>query len=196
MLLRLVHASIGMNTEQAEFADALKKHLYYGKSLDRTNLLEELGDQLWYIGIALDVLNSSFDEIMEMNINKLKARYGDKFNEEGALSRNLQREGDALSQDAKKSYIHYAKIGIKPALCGKNANMVTIQDIKEVTCPDCLSKFSLELDNNTSIICFAEPCGYPKAVCGSENSTSRDNEKVTCEKCLEKLAFGEVDTRR
>lgn len=97
VLIRLVHASLGMNTEQAEFADALKKYIFCGqKSVDRTNLIEELGDQLWYIGIALDALLSSFDEAMEININKLKARYGDKFSNEKAIERDLVSERDVL----------------------------------------------------------------------------------------------------
>ena len=35
----------------------------------------ELGDICWYIAQACMALDTSFDEIMEMNVEKLKARY-------------------------------------------------------------------------------------------------------------------------
>ena len=35
----------------------------------------ELGDICWYIAQACMALDTSFDEIMEMNVDKLKARY-------------------------------------------------------------------------------------------------------------------------
>ena len=45
---RLIHACMGMQTETAEFTDALKKAIFYGKTLDVVNLKEELGYLLWY----------------------------------------------------------------------------------------------------------------------------------------------------
>lgn len=94
--LRLRHAAYGMQTEAAEFTDMLKKAEFYGKPLDRVNLLEELGDQLWYIAIALDTLDSSFEEVMGRNIAKLQARYPEKFTEDSALNRNLETERKIL----------------------------------------------------------------------------------------------------
>lgn len=91
-IIRLDHASDGLITEASEFKDALKAWKFYGKSLDETNLIEELGDILWYIAIACDTLKISLEEVMEKNIAKLKARYGDKFNEEGAITRDLVKE--------------------------------------------------------------------------------------------------------
>ena len=40
-LKRLLHAGMGLSTEAGEFLDALKKHIFYGKELDRVNLAEE-----------------------------------------------------------------------------------------------------------------------------------------------------------
>lgn len=93
---RLLHAGIGMATETGEFLDALKKSTYYGKDLDRVNLKEELGDLLWYIAIAMDELDTDFDTEMKRNIEKLKARYGDKFTEDSAENRDLKKERDIL----------------------------------------------------------------------------------------------------
>lgn len=96
-VIRLLHAAMGMCTETGEFMDALKKHLMYGKPLDGVNMLEELGDQMWYIALAMDELSSGhgpniFNEVLERNIRKLAARYPEKFAEHAALVRNLEAE--------------------------------------------------------------------------------------------------------
>lgn len=95
---RLVHASMGMQTETAEFTDALKKSLFYGKPLDVTNLKEELGDLLWYVAIAMDELDTDFETEMERVINKLKVRYPEKFTREAAEDRDLDAERQELEK--------------------------------------------------------------------------------------------------
>jgi len=94
--IRLLHAAIGLATEAGEVQDALKKHLFYGKPLDKVNLAEEIGDLFWYCAILADTLGVSFDEIQEKNIAKLKARYGDKFTAAAALNRDLDAERKIL----------------------------------------------------------------------------------------------------
>jgi NTP pyrophosphatase (non-canonical NTP hydrolase) len=94
--IRLCHAMIGLCTEAGEFQDAVKKSLFYGKTLDRTNLAEELGDIMWYVAIACDTLGVNLEDVMEKNIAKLKARYGDKFTEQAALNRDLETERKIL----------------------------------------------------------------------------------------------------
>jgi NTP pyrophosphatase (non-canonical NTP hydrolase) len=96
--IRLLHAAIGLATEAGEIQDQLKKAVFYGKPLDKVNLEEELGDLFWYIAIMSDTLGVSFDQIMEKNIAKLKARYGDKFTEKAALERNLDAEREILEK--------------------------------------------------------------------------------------------------
>ena len=95
---RLIHASLGMTTESAEIADALKKHLMYGKPLDQTNLIEEVGDVLWYAAVLLDELGVSFEDAMEANIRKLKRRYPEGFTADRALNRDLKSEREALEK--------------------------------------------------------------------------------------------------
>lgn len=94
--MRLLHGAIGLSTEVGEFLSPIKAHVFYGKELDRTNLKEELGDVLWYIAITADELGVSFEELMEVNIAKLKARYGDKFSEHMATNRDLEKERKTL----------------------------------------------------------------------------------------------------
>ena len=52
----------------------------------------ELGDICWYIAQACMALDTSFDEIIEMNVDKLKARYpGGEFDVHYSENR---KEGD------------------------------------------------------------------------------------------------------
>jgi NTP pyrophosphatase (non-canonical NTP hydrolase) len=97
-MIRLSHAGVGLVTESAEFLDALKKAIYYGKELDKVNLTEEIGDILWYCAIALDEVGASFEEVMEKNIAKLEARYPEKFTEEKAENRDLEVERGILEK--------------------------------------------------------------------------------------------------
>jgi len=98
--VRLLHAVLGITTEAGEIVDVLKKHIFYGKPIDEVNLREELGDSMWYVGLAVDVLRTTMDEIMTTNIAKLRARYPEKFTEEAALNRNLDAEKTILEGNA------------------------------------------------------------------------------------------------
>jgi NTP pyrophosphatase (non-canonical NTP hydrolase) len=86
-LLRLLHAAIGISGESGELLDTVKKSVFYGKALDMQNIKEELGDQLWYISLALESVGSSFSEVMELNRQKLDRRYPTGFTEKDAVAR-------------------------------------------------------------------------------------------------------------
>lgn len=91
-VIKLLHGVLGLVTESAELADMLKKHIFYGRPLDYRNAKEELGDNLWYVGLCVDVLNTTIDDIMTLNIEKLRKRYPEKFTEHFALNRNVVNE--------------------------------------------------------------------------------------------------------
>lgn len=93
---RLLHAAVGLCTETGEFQDQLKRHIFYGKDLDKVNLKEELGDILWYVALACNTLDIQMSEVMEKNIVKLKIRYPEKFTQDKALNRNLEAERKVL----------------------------------------------------------------------------------------------------
>ena len=95
-LAKVMHYGIGLSTEANEILDALKKHFQYGKPLDTVNIKEEISDCLWFISGLLRHYNWTFEEVMETNINKLKARYGTKFSEAAALNRDLESERKIL----------------------------------------------------------------------------------------------------
>lgn len=46
--MHLLHMRMGIKGELGELVDAYKKHLVYGKVLDRANVREELGDVIFY----------------------------------------------------------------------------------------------------------------------------------------------------
>jgi len=94
--MRLLHASMGLVTESGELMDAMKKHLFYGKELDKTNLIEECGDLFWYIALLLNTLNVNMETVMQINVDKLKARYPEKFTEFHAKNRDLDTERKIL----------------------------------------------------------------------------------------------------
>lgn len=96
-MMKLLHAAMGLETEVGELTDAVKKHIFYGKPLDKVNLFEEGGDIQWYLAILADYLGyCSFSPMQSKNIAKLKERYPEKFTEEKALERNLEAERSAL----------------------------------------------------------------------------------------------------
>lgn len=101
-IVRLEHARDGFATETGEFADVLKKYKFYGKPLDKPNLIEELGDLMWYIAIACDALGTTIEEVQAINIAKLKSRYAEKFTEHAAINRDLDAERAILEQDNPK----------------------------------------------------------------------------------------------
>ena len=99
---RLLHCALGLSGEAGEFTDSLKKHVFYGKALDRTNLIEELGDLTYYIAVAANALDSNLAEVLKVNEEKLKARYKNGFSEEAATNRNLKKERSILEKNTKK----------------------------------------------------------------------------------------------
>jgi len=80
---RLLTASVGMYAEAGEFTEVVKKIVFQGKPVNEENLFHlkrELGDIMWYVAQACMGLDTTIDEIIEMNVDKLEARYpGGKF---------------------------------------------------------------------------------------------------------------------
>jgi NTP pyrophosphatase (non-canonical NTP hydrolase) len=79
--VRLNHAVLGMAGEVGELAGALEKWLYYGRALDRENLIEEMGDLLWYVAQLCNGIAVDMSMVMEANIAKLRARYPEKYSD-------------------------------------------------------------------------------------------------------------------
>ena len=75
---RLLTAAVGLSAESGEFTEVVKKIIFQGKPYSEENVFHmkrELGDIMWYLAQACMALNTNFNEILEMNIDKLKSRY-------------------------------------------------------------------------------------------------------------------------
>lgn len=75
---RLLTAALGMSAEAGEFTEVVKKIILQGKPYNEENIFHmkrELGDQLWYIAQACMALDTTIEEILKMNYEKLSARY-------------------------------------------------------------------------------------------------------------------------
>lgn len=92
----LVHAALGCAGEAGELGDAVKRAAFYGLPLDRTNVIEECGDLLWYVAYALRSVDGTFAEAVLANIAKLDKRYAGTFSSEKAANRDLGAERAAL----------------------------------------------------------------------------------------------------
>lgn len=83
----LVHAALGLTGEAGEFADCIKKHLVYGQPLNHANAMEELGDIMWFVALACHALEVPIEHVAQMNIDKLAARYPEKYTDQLAAQR-------------------------------------------------------------------------------------------------------------
>lgn len=91
----LLNGVLGLCGETGEVADLVKKTKFQGHWFDSAKVAEELGDVLWYIAVTAHAIGFSLDEIMERNIEKLKARYPDGFDAERSIHRPEYEEGEA-----------------------------------------------------------------------------------------------------
>ena len=75
---RLLTAGIGLSGEVGEFNDIVKKCVFQGKPMDddtKFHIKRELGDIIWYWINSCRALGIDPNEVIEENVNKLKARY-------------------------------------------------------------------------------------------------------------------------
>ena len=92
---RLLTAAVGMSAESGEFTEIVKKIVFQGKPVNQENLFHlkrELGDIMWYVSQACLGLDISLEEVIQMNFEKLSARYP-----EGAFS--IERSENRVEGD-------------------------------------------------------------------------------------------------
>lgn len=83
----LLNGVMGLCGESGEAIDIVKKCLMHGHELDKAHLAEELGDIAWYLAETATALGLTLEEILQANIDKLKARYPDGFSTEKSIHR-------------------------------------------------------------------------------------------------------------
>ena len=75
----LINSVMGLCGESGEAIDIVKKWLAQGHELDKAKLAKELGDIAWYLAEAATALDMPLGDILQGNIDKLKARYPEGF---------------------------------------------------------------------------------------------------------------------
>lgn len=83
----LLNGVMGLCGESGEAIDIVKKWLAQGHELDKAHLAKELGEIAWYLAETATALGLTLEEILQANIDKLKARYPEGFSTEKSLHR-------------------------------------------------------------------------------------------------------------
>lgn len=71
----ILNACLGLSGEVGELNDLIKKSIFHEKEFDEGHAKKELSDCLWYVAMMCESFGWSMDDIMQINIDKLKARY-------------------------------------------------------------------------------------------------------------------------
>lgn len=90
----LLQGVMGMSGESGEVLDIVKKVMFQGHELNeatKEHLIRELGDVLWYVATTAQALDVPLETVMQVNIDKLRARYPKRFDAERSQHRE---EGD------------------------------------------------------------------------------------------------------
>lgn len=85
-----MHALHGMVGEIGEIHSIYQK-VYQGHECEDLHIKKELGDLLWFIAEYCTARGWNLDDVMELNIEKLKARFPEGFEIDKSLHR---KEGD------------------------------------------------------------------------------------------------------
>lgn len=93
----IFNACLGLSGEVGEFNDMIKKWVFHEKELDMEHAKKEMGDVLWYVAMMCESFGWNMEDVMQTNIDKLKARYPEGFSADRSLHR---AEGDVQMEDA------------------------------------------------------------------------------------------------
>ena len=84
----LLNSALGLCGESGEVADLVKKHRFQGHDLELEHIAKELGDISWYLAVGAYSIGYNLETILQMNVDKLKARYPDGFSTDRSLHRD------------------------------------------------------------------------------------------------------------
>ena len=87
---RLLTTALGLNGEASEFSELIKKCIFQGREYTdevHAELKSELSDIMWYIAQGCIALDTTIEELMEINTSKLKERYPDGFDKNKSNAR-------------------------------------------------------------------------------------------------------------
>ncbi len=75
----IICGAIGVSSEAGELLDDIKKVMFQGKPLDRSKIIDELGDVVFYVQVLCNGLDITINDVINGNIRKLKERYPNGF---------------------------------------------------------------------------------------------------------------------
>lgn len=75
----MLNGALGLAGESGEVCDLIKKGIFHEKGINIGHLTKEIGDVMWYVAMLCHSLHISLDEVMQTNVDKLKARYPEGF---------------------------------------------------------------------------------------------------------------------
>lgn len=83
----VLNGCLGLAGESGEVLDMVKKWVFHEKELDRDHVKKEIGDVMWYVAMLCESFGFELDEILQMNVDKLKTRYPEGFDPEKSNNR-------------------------------------------------------------------------------------------------------------
>ena len=87
---QLQNGLMGLNGEAGEAIDLMKKYMFQGHPLDTVHMAKELGDIAWNLAVSAYAIDYPLEEILKMNIEKLRERYPEGFEQERSVNRRAE----------------------------------------------------------------------------------------------------------
>lgn len=78
----LTNCALGLAGESGQLIDLIKNYTFKGKDLNRSEMVHELGDVLWYLSQIAAWADIPFNEVAEDNIQTLNRRYPHGFSQD------------------------------------------------------------------------------------------------------------------
>lgn len=82
----IYHAVLGLASEAGEVAGIFQKE-YQGHEICYDHVKKELGDCLWMIAEACTAIGTNMEDVMQINIDKLKSRFPEGFDPDKSIHR-------------------------------------------------------------------------------------------------------------
>jgi len=84
--------------QASELMDIIKRQLFYGTELNELKAISGLKDIYRGLGTMIKGLNSTWEEVLDMNNRKLELRTGKKFNADTVINRDTDKEREILEE--------------------------------------------------------------------------------------------------
>lgn len=77
--LEILNWGLGVSGEAGDIASCIKKFVFHQNTAIKEGIKDNIGDMLWYTAMICNFFSWDLNEILQMNIDKLKARYPQGF---------------------------------------------------------------------------------------------------------------------